>query len=109
MKLKIAGDFWEIRLLSPEVFIKEHGPHFKEAAAVTNVLTRTVDYRTDELTEVNVRHETFHMYFSTQLIFDADLSPDQVEETAACLMGKYGEEYIKNSRKIWKWLKKQKT
>ena len=107
MHLKIAGTFWEIRLLTPSEFISTHGEGFNNAAAVTDVIKKIVDFRTDDLSEIHVRHETFHMYADTQLIKDSNLDMEQFEENAACLMGRYGEEYIKNSRKITKWLKKE--
>lgn len=107
MKLKVVDNNWKIRLLSPEMFIKEHGKSHSDSDAITDTEKFIVDFKIGSLTEVNVRHEVFHMYFDSLLVASANLTPLQIEEMTASLMGKYGEDYIKSSRKVWKWLNKQ--
>lgn len=109
MKIKVAGVFWTVRLLSAEEFSKVHGEKFKDAAAITDTGKKIVDFRREDLNDIHVRHELFHMYFDSLLLDSADLNTLQVEEVTASLLGKYGEEYIKISRKIYRWLVKQNS
>jgi len=66
-----------------------------------------VDFKTTAITPEVVRHEMFHAYFTLTLTHNADLSMNDMEEMSATLIGKYGEDLIKNSRKVLTWLKKR--
>lgn len=107
MKLKIGDTNWKIRLLTPEKFISIHGPDSENTEAVTDTGARIVDFKTNAITADVVRHEMFHAYFTLTLTHNADLSMNDMEEMSATLIGKYGEELVKSSRKVFTWLKKK--
>lgn len=105
MKIKLGDNNWKIRLLSPEKFFEIHKDN--NCGAVTDTGTFIIDFRTDEILMTHVRHELFHAYFTLTLTENSKMAKDDVEELSATIIGKYGEDLIKNSKKIYNWLKKQ--
>lgn len=104
MKLKVGDTNWKVRLLTPEQFIDIHGEENKETAAMTDTGTHIIDFRNDCIDIINVRHELFHAYFSLSLVSDSHLDKDATEELSANIIGKYGEQLVNNSKKVYKYI-----
>lgn len=103
MKIKIADSFWKIKLLTRKEFDKK----FENAYALTDVENKILYFSDDSVNRNTVNHEVFHVFFSLALVASSDLTMDQTEEVAAEVMGKYAEDYIKITRKIFNLLKKE--
>lgn len=106
MKIKLGDEAWLIKLVPPEEFVSTHGEEFEGTAALTDLEKKEIHFRTDEIDIEYVRHELFHAYFNLLMLKDIELKKDDTEEMSANVIGKYGEELIKNSKKIIKYLLK---
>jgi len=101
MKIQIVNTVWTIHLLGPRQFLKVNGKSFKAADGVTDTNTYNVYLRKDRFTIETIRHELFHCYFDSTHTESAFLSKDQIEETAASLMGKYCKELTDKSDEVF--------
>jgi hypothetical protein len=104
MKLKISDVTWKIQLLTVDKFTAKNG---ENCYGITDTDAKVIDFRRDAVTAAVVRHEIFHAYFTLSLVASSNLSMDQTEEVCAELMGKYGEQYIRDSRKVFNYLQKR--
>ena len=103
MKLKIADNYWKVKLLTR----KEFDNKFENGCALTDIENKTIYFVRDNINKNTVFHETFHVFFSLALVASSELTMDQTEEVAAEVMGKYAEDYIRISRKMFNMLKKE--
>ncbi len=102
----LVGDVkWKVRLLTQRSFSRHHGKEAKDAGAITDTSSKTTDFIIGHVTESIVRHEVFHMYFDLLLLDSTvGLTPYQVEESVASLMGKHGDQYYASCQTLYKWL-----
>ena len=87
-----------------EKFEKKCGPG---TAAITIGETRCIIFSEDSVDLATVIHECVHAYYSDLCVGSADLTSDQIEEVFAEMFSQYGDEIIKQSRKLLKALKKE--
>ena len=113
-KVSIRGTTWKFRIISDDLFDKRHGENHEVdpnnlSAAITSRHEKLVDFRPDEVTIINIRHELMHCYVFTCLIEDSDLNKDQMEEICCNIIGEHGEELSKIANKIYRGLDKLTT
>ncbi len=106
MRLKIHDTTWKLKCLTPEKFVEILSKDYKNSDAVTDTADKVVYFRKDVINPSVVRHELVHLYYTLAMVSSSDLTMDQTEEVFAELFAKYGEEYYKNSKKVYNWLKK---
>lgn len=66
---------------------------------------REVYFRRSGITEINVRHELFHIYFGYTYTQNSNLDYNQSEELACSLFGQKGDMIITKSQLIFNKLK----
>jgi hypothetical protein len=109
MKIQIVDEIWQVKLFTPKEFIKYAGKDFKNSEAYTDLEKYEMCFQVGHVTEINVRHELFHCYFFLSNTYTATIDSEAAEEIGAVTVGKYGEELIKNSRKLYKQLLKAES
>lgn len=101
VELDVLGQKWKIFLLEEDKYIHDHGD---SNAAHTNVYDREVYFNDEELSLVNVKHETFHMFRAALCTHSASLTVDQEEEVSAELFAQHGDYMNRLARKLFKEL-----
>lgn len=103
-KVKILGNTWTVHL-KPSKYFSEIG--HTQALALTskdeNVLLFRSDYKTTYQTVV---HELTHAYFTMLCVDSAKLKQGQLEEIACDLVAHHSKEIHRQSRLLFKKLKK---
>lgn len=89
MKVVILGKSWRVKVVSPKTYMKNHGD---DSDAITDLNKRVIDFRNDEFNIEVIRHEIFHAFLEESMVSRASLTPEQVEEIAAEIVGRYAEE-----------------
>ena len=100
--IRIRGQNWKIRLLSFDMFIKTYGT---AQSAITFPIERLIVFNDEDIKLSYTIHELTHAYFRASHTISANLSTHQVEEVMCEMIGEFGPEIIKMSRKITKHLK----
>lgn len=91
LALNIKGKNWSFILLHDRSFDKLHNsnPDEGDASAITLSSTHEVHFRKSDLEPSVVAHELLHVLVNASLVGSADLSPAQVEELCAEIVGEH--------------------
>lgn len=100
LTIKIKGKEWQIRFVTSKQYHKQHSDRNEEEAALTNSLSRTIDFIKEAINLRIVRHELMHAHFAECATGDSDLSNEQIEEQACNLIGEHLDEFIMLTNKI---------
>lgn len=103
----VFGEKWTAFLHEPDDYEDRFGED-SEAITVTDKIKkfREVHFNSEDLSEVVVRHEVFHIYMTHQYITSAHLKTDQMEEVCAEMFGFQGKDMEKLSNKLYKYFKR---
>lgn len=99
----LLGEKWTAFYHEEESYIKKEG---EDTAAVTILSKKEIHFNKEDFSEETVRHECFHLFAAFQTITSANLTSYQTEEVFAEMFGKWGEEMVKTSRKLFNFFKK---
>jgi hypothetical protein len=97
MKIVILGKTWRTKLVTPRTYIKNHTD---DSDAITILTDRAIHFRTDCFNIEVIRHELLHAFMEETMMNRASLSPFQVEEIAAEIVGRYAEEIVSLAKDI---------
>lgn len=101
-KVQINDETWTCRLWPVKSYVKMHG---NDSDAITDLTSKTMDFKDDALTLENVAHETMHAYFK-YLHLDSVVNPkiEDVEEIIASWIGLNFEKFYHKVKLIFKEL-----
>jgi hypothetical protein len=100
--IPIRGREWKVYLLGAEDYSDLHEG---DSAAITDLTNKEIHFQVDYLDLATVIHELCHAYFAGSYSNSANPTPDQVEELFCEMMGEFGSEIIRVSRKLRKALR----
>jgi hypothetical protein len=92
--INIKGRDWTFGLLPDKRFDKLYNPDGIANVAMTVYTTYTVHFRKSDWDAVAIKHELLHVLFNMSLTGSADLTPGDVEEICAEIVGHHTEEII---------------
>lgn len=95
--INIKGRDWKFSLLPDKKFDKLHG---EENVAMTIPDSLEVHFKKSVWDAKTIKHELLHVIFAMSLVGSTDLSPTDVEEICAEIVGEHCEEIILWSSKI---------
>jgi hypothetical protein len=96
-RTNILGHSWTVYYCTEGFFKKKYG---KECLGVTETDDKQIYLRVKKLKSEVVIHELVHAYMEELCTTPAGLAPEQVEEVAADLFGKYGAKILRQSQQI---------
>lgn len=103
-KYPIQGDNWTITVLKTKKFQKKYGAG---ASGLTIFNKKAIILDKSELCLELIKHELWHAYLSNQLVKSANLKIHQFEEVTAEMFETHGERIIKQSKELFKYIKKR--
>jgi hypothetical protein len=93
ISLDIKGRTWTFILMADKKFDKLHNPDIESInVAMTVPSIYEIHFRKSNWDLITIRHEIFHVLYSMGLSGSAELTPAQVEEMAAEIVGHHGPE-----------------
>lgn len=93
ISLDIKGRTWTFILMADKKFDKLHNPDSESInVAMTVPSIYEIHFRKSNWDLITIRHEIFHVLYSMGLSGSAELTPAQVEEMAAEIVGHHGPE-----------------
>lgn len=92
--LPIKGRDWTFSLIPDKRFDKLYNSDGGSAVAMTVSNTYTVHFRKSDWDTVAIKHELLHVLFNMSLTGSADLTPLDVEEVCAEIVGHHAEEIL---------------
>lgn len=92
--IDIKGRTWTFALIADKRFDKLYNSEGSNAVAMTLSATYTVHFRKSDWDAVAIKHELLHVLFNMSLTGSADLTPLDVEEVCAEIVGHHSEEII---------------
>lgn len=99
----ILGEKWTAFYHEDDKYVRRHG---NDSEAVAILEKREIHFNAEDFSPIVVRHEIWHGFCHFQVISSAYLTTDQTEEVYAEMFGRWGEDMLKISRKLYNYFKK---
>lgn len=103
MKILIHGDKWNIKVLEDDAFERKFG---EMLSGVTQTDKKQIHISVSGFNIQTLVHEIAHCYYYYSCTEAANLTTDQIEEIWCEIIAIHGQKIIKDSKKIFKILKK---
>lgn len=92
--IPIKGRDWQFALIPDKTFDKLHNSQGEGAVAMTNVGNYEVHFRKSDWDLITIRHELLHVLFAAGLSGSAELTPAQVQEVCAEIVGHHTSDIV---------------
>ncbi len=102
-KIKIQGHTWTCHVIDDETFTKQYTD---QLLAFTMIDTKQIMFRLSNTIET-ITHEIIHCHFSYTHTSSTKLKQHQVEEIFCDLFASRGEEILKQSKLVYRWLRRR--
>ena len=98
--LNIKGRDWNFVLVPDKRFDRLYNQGESEHVAMTLPATYEVHFRKSNWDLISVRHEILHILYSMSLVSSTDMSPDDVQELCAEIVGHHTPDIVLWSDRI---------